>query len=416
MTVESDAAPGGDVSSSAELTPGELAFMNSGGENADLLLSENAGAAAGADAGAADATAAAGVVGNAAAGAGDAGKVNDAGGKAAVGTAAAAATIAAPAAGTEDDPDVVEVADGKGGKSRHVPFGKFERERKRVAEANQRAEALQGRVDELSEKFARGDERLRLLAEALNPQQDGKTGQAEDDPKPDPQKDIFAYVAWQDRQIERLKGDLGETRETVTTDQADRTLRDGYQRDAVAFARETPDFGPAYNYLLTQRAGMLVEQGYAEKEVRQILHNEEKGLVERAAQTGKRPAQLIYGLAKQLGWRPEMATAANGHGSGAAATGGAANGSAATAAAAGANGNGAAPNGHANGANGAAPSVTDEIARIAAAQVGNKSLSGGGGPASELTVEALAALSDKEFEALYATKKAQIDRLMGMAN
>jgi hypothetical protein len=61
----------------------------------------------------------------------------------------------------------------------------------------------------------------------------------------------------------------------------------------------------------------------------------------------------------------------------------------------------------------AAPSVTDEIARIQAGQAASKSLSGVGGAPSELSVEALAYMSEDEFAALYATKGKRIEAMLG---
>jgi len=305
-----------------------------------------------------------------------------------------------PPLAEEDDEPTIEVPDAKGTKQKAVSFGRFDRQRKKDAARIADLEKSLGDRDknyaELKERFDRGDERLRLLAEAMTPKAE-ETEQ--EDVEPDPQTDIMAWASWAQREMGRLRDGAAQTTQAVTDDQADRNTRDAYQRDAVAFARETPDFGPAYNYLLQSRAAMLVEQGYNEQQVRQILFNEEKGLVERAAATGKRPAAMVYGLAKQLGWRPEMAQQAQ-------------NGAATPS-------NGAAPK--ANGGSAPAapaaspkqPSVTEEVERIAAAAAASKSLSGAGGPASEMSLEALANMSAAEFSALYAKHGPQIDRLMG---
>ena len=312
---------------------------------------------------------------------------------------AKAAKESTPPTTEEDDEPTLEVPDAKGTKQKAVSFGRFDRQRKKDAARIADLEKSLGDRDknyaELKERFDRGDERLRLLAEAMTP----KAEEIEqEDAEPDPQTDIMAWASWAQREMGRLRDGAAQTTQVVTDDQADRNTRDAYQRDAVAFARETPDFGPAYNYLLQSRAAMLVEQGYNEQQVRQILFNEEKGLVERAAATGKRPAAMVYGLAKQFGWRPEMAQQAQ-------------NGAATPS-------NGAAPK--ANGGSAPAapsapkqPSVTEEVERIAAAAAASKSLSGAGGPASEMSLEALANMSAAEFSALYAKHGPQIDRLMG---
>jgi hypothetical protein len=153
---------------------------------------------------------------------------------------------------------------------------------------------------DLQEKFARGDERLKLLTEALAPQ----PAEAKDeDPEPDPNVDFIGHSAWLRRELGRTQQMVAQTRESIAErGQAD-TLKNEYQADALSFSRETPDFGAAYTHLLNTRGAMLEAQGYEPNQVRQILFNEEKQLVERAKATGKRPAAMVYALAQQLGYR-----------------------------------------------------------------------------------------------------------------
>lgn len=288
-----------------------------------------------------------------------------------------------------------------------VPYQKHSRDLKkfkaRLAAAEKaRSEELAARdkqIAELNERFARGDERLRLLSEAMAaaPQQQIEE---QEDAEPDPDQDIIGWAKWAQRQrgrdaqtIADLRNGVQRTQGAMEESAADTQMRESYQRDAMAYARETPDFAQAYNYLITNRAGMLEDQGYTPAQIKQTLYEEERGLVRRAIEQNKRPAAAIYALAKRMGY--QAAKSVNGVQNGAAANGSQ-------------NGNGAAP--------ARAPSVTEEIERIAKGQAANKSLSDSGGAASELTVEALANMSQKEFEALYASKRGQIERIMGKLN
>lgn len=301
---------------------------------------------------------------------------------------------------SDDDDDEPEHQP-KDGRQRTVSYKKFERTRKKLDEqlAAERTarEASDRKSAELQEKFARGDERLKLLTEALAPP---AVDAAQADPRPDPEQDIFAYVKWQDRQLEKLNAQVSETRETITErGQAD-TLKSEYQADALSFVRETPDFGAAYVHLLNTRGAMLESQGYSQQEAAEIVHKEEKQLVERAKATGKRPAAMVYALAQQLGYRkadPAKVDPPPAVVDPAAANGGVVPAAAAT------NGNG----------NDAAPSVSEEIARIAAGQAAGKSLSGAGGGASEISLESLGAMSDAEFEAFYAKNGSKVDAVLG---
>lgn len=349
------------------LTPAEQEYFNSGGEKSDGLLAEAAPENV-------------------------AEPVKD---KPADGVAKPDAKAGEPekvAADASDDDDEDDEPEHAKDRQKTVSYKKFERTRKKLlAEATSaKTEASENarKLAELNEKFARGDERLRLLSEAMAPRPED-TVQA--DPRPDPEQDIFAYVKWQDRQLEKLNAQVGETRDTIAErGQAD-TLKNEYQADALSFARETPDFGAAYSHLLNTRGAMLESQGYDTNQIRQIVFNEEKQLVERAKATGKRPAAMVYALAQQLGYRKADPPAVQAQTEPVK------------------NGNGAEvkPNGEAK------PSVTEEIARIQAGQAASKSLSGAGGAASDISLETLSGMSDKDFDAFYAKNAAKVEEMLG---
>lgn len=288
-----------------------------------------------------------------------------------------------PAPPAEDDD---EEGEGAGQPRNAIPYQKYARERKRYRE---QVAALEARLRETDEKFARGDERLRMLAEALKAPQP-EQGKAEEDPEPDPNTDIVAWVNWSRREMGRLREGVTQNAQTVETTVAEQQLRDEYQRDAMSFAQQNPDFGPAYQHLLQARAGQLAALGYTDQQIQAQLVAEEKGLVQRARQTGKRPAEVIYGMAKAMGYRsepkreePPPAAAVPDPPPPPPAP---------------------------------KPSVSDEIQRIAAGQAAHKTLSGSGGAPQELSIEALASMSEKEFEAFYAAKRGQVDNLMGRAH
>lgn len=344
-----------------ELTDAEKAYLESGGENADGLLTEQGAA----------------------------------GGEAA--KPAEAEPVAEPAAQAEATAAAIEADDDEAPKDPKatVPYGKYSRERKK---ARAELDALKKQLAERDEKWARGDERLRLLSEALQAQPQQEQPAEPEDPEPDPNEDIIGWANWSRRERERqaktiddLRGGVQQSQSAMQATAAEQQIRETYQADAMAFAKEKPDFVQAYIHMISTRANMLVAQGYPEPQVRQILRNEEKDLVQQALQAGKRPAAHIYEMAKFFGYAPTPAAAAAAQ-----------------------NGAAAPQNGAQNGAAPArTPSVVEEIERIQRGQAAGKSLSGTGGAAQELTVEALANMNDREFEALYAGKRGEIDALLG---
>jgi hypothetical protein len=238
------------------------------------------------------------------------------------------------------------------------------------------------------EMRTRIDERLKLFNEVIAPAASEKPAKKE---KPDPEQDIFGYVKWLEEnhaeQIAELKGQVGQTAQTVQETNEDVQLRNAYQGDAVKFAQTSPDFAAAYQHVNKIRDAMLESIGYSDPEERnRIRLNEEKSLVTQALRSGKSPAATIYGVAKSLGYvkaapvaDPVIPAAVPGA---------------------------AAP--------AAAPSVTDEIERIQKAQNASRSLSSGGGSAvGAMTVETLANMSEADFEAYARKNPAVVKELMG---
>jgi len=174
------------------------------------------------------------------------------------------------------------------------------------------ADRYQAELAQEREKRVRVEERLNLLAEALSPQQQADERQAvREDPRPDPERDVFGYMAWQERRSERLERALQETQNALVQshqqyqgDRAAQQFISTYRQDARNFARQNPDFAQAYQYILADRDRELKEMGYADPNQRlQIITAEERDLVTRNLQARKSPAAAIYALAKGRGFK-----------------------------------------------------------------------------------------------------------------
>jgi hypothetical protein len=312
------------------------------------------------------------------------------------------------------------------GKMRVVDHRALKAERTRNKE-------LREQLATLNERFARGDERLRLLTEALQAPAAPPAQQQEpeeeanpfEDALPDREKDIFGYVDGLEKRLNYVMGQLQtqlpklsqgveQTRGEVKQSREEQEFRTRYRDDVFGYARSKPEFlGPraedgsfpqnAYFYLLNARSQQLAMQGYSQQEIPGILAREEKGLADRAYASGKNPAEFIYNLAVSFGFKPQAALPAP--------TGGAGQ-----------------PGGGTPqpGAGGSQPggqqqptvsSVVQDLERIAAGQAAARTLSGaGGGAPNQLSLEALAAMSDRDFEAMYAKHGAAIENLLGGAH
>lgn len=268
---------------------------------------------------------------------------------------------------------------------RRVNYQKFQR-------MEARAKAAETSLRERDQVMARLDERLKILNEALATPQQPNQPQVDQDPEPDPEKDIFGHNSWLKRQLVKQGEALQAIQSGRQTETEESQVARTYETDARQFVATEPNFVPAYQHLMGVRLAQLSAYFYdkeptelSAKEVEHIKRTaaeEERQVVSEALKNGLSPAKRIFQLAKASGFRPQAAEAPN-----------AGNGAAAPKP----NGNGAhAPNG--NGA-AAAPSVSDEIARIKAGQDASLSLSSAGGaPSNPMTAERLANMPQAEFE------------------
>lgn len=339
--------------------------------------------------------------------------------------AAAAAGQDQNAAGAEDDDDDDDEAQAgqQGQPGQNGQQGQQPKKRrvsaKKLEEALAANTALQAQLAKTAEERARFDERLRLLGEALQTPvaQQGEQDQQDDDPEPDAEKDVFAWIAWSKRDRERMTQRLDDLQNGRQAERQQSDLKRDFIADAQAYSQKDPHFNAAYAHLMLSRYRELalyqfgVDPLQADGTMAQLppqqmrwienaIAGEERGIVESAFQARQSPAQRIAMLAKARGFVPPATQQTqNGQDGAAAGQQGGKGGQQAAQ-----NGNGAVkPNGNGQQANGQQqkPSVSEEIARIAQGQEAAMSLSqGAGGAKQPLTVERLVSMNDEDFGAL----------------
>lgn len=299
---------------------------------------------------------------------------------------------ATPAAPEEDEPEPAK-------DSPYYPQWKREKHRRQELQTELRARDTRlaettSALTDLQTKWARLDERFSVFREAATAQPEAAKVAAE----PDIEADPFGWMKWAKGEITTLKGQTEQTATTVQETNAATELQTSYINDARTFARATPDFGLAYNWLMANRDAELKAAGYSDPAERmRIITLDERDIVARALK-GRQdnpqsagPAQIIYGLAKARGFTPSPAGAQQSNGAAPA------NGAAST--------NGATqPNGAVQGANGAAPTnaaqtVTQQVETIQRGQAASRSLSSAGGSPTPqgFDLDGLLALSDQDY-------------------
>jgi hypothetical protein len=255
------------------------------------------------------------------------------------------------------------------GKAEHVPLATFLEEKKARKELATKHQETEKALAELRGKFAIID-RLKLGGEDPAMQQPAGPPKVEDD--------IFGavkHVTETLAQMEKRTADEKAAKEASDKAEADqKTFVDNYKADAAAFEAKTPDFKKAYDHLLNSRAAELKAIGYDTPELlHQALVADEFAIAEMAFAKGKSPAEMIYALANQRGYKKTTAADPD------------------------------------------AGAAAEKLATIERGQAAHKSLSATGGSSGdpEMTAEALIAMPAAEFEAWCEKNPAKAKRLFG---
>lgn len=282
--------------------------------------------------------------------------------------------------------------DGKGGKDKgepkHVPLSALQEER-----AKRKADRLV--IDELRGKVSNFEGRFAIL-DKLAPA--GSVQEEQPAALPTVEEDIFAVVRHQGETIAQMnkraedEKTAKEASDKAATEQT--TFVNNYKADASAFEGKNPDYKQAYNFLLETRASELVAIGFddprsmiaagadpnspevqgAAKALHDALIADEKGIADLAFGKKKSPAEIIYNLAKQRGYKK------------------------------------------ADGKTPAEPSKgSEKLDAIERGQQEHKSLNGGGGgdAGDAMSAERLLAMPLDEYEAWVEKNPAKARRIMG---
>lgn len=175
------------------------------------------------------------------------------------------------------------------GKEKYVPHAAFHEERERRKELQQQLRARDEAQARLSERLDRLNEVI------LAPRQELQDA----DPLEIMAREVLELKkSREDERQQALKE--AETRKSQTE------FYNRYAASAESFAKDQPDFKPAYDFLLNSRAEELRMMGIPQAEIGRALANDEYYIVQNAYQSEKNPAQVLYELAKARGYKSEQ--------------------------------------------------------------------------------------------------------------
>lgn len=173
--------------------------------------------------------------------------------------------------------------------------------RKLQESENQRRE-LEKQLSEFREKWARGEERLRMIAESQQVQQQPKAVEP-----PDPSVDPIGAIEWQKQQTEQIRQfqeqQIRQQQEQAVIAQIDNNYKEAWGK----FASNTPDAMDAYNHFVNSVSAILDLQGIPQDRINQMVEQEERKIAYQAMQRGISPAEVIYEKSKAMGYQPKAA-------------------------------------------------------------------------------------------------------------
>lgn len=124
---------------------------------------------------------------------------------------------------------------------------------------------------------------------------------------PDPTEDLGGYLYAKQQGIENAVQQLAYSRqqEELARQQymQKESLLNTYRASAANYSKRAPDFNEAYNSLMQSRVSELELMGFSQADAVNIATNDELAMVHQALSNGLDPAERIYKLAKQRGYR-----------------------------------------------------------------------------------------------------------------
>lgn len=235
-----------------------------------------------------------------------------------------------------------------------------------LAEERNRRKEAEAKAQQLQEQQIRMEERIRMWQQQQQPRPQ------QPQPPPNPDQDIFGAVNHVMRTQQQMAQELNATRQQQAQREALTQLEQWGGHQQNEFAKQTPDYMQALNYLRQSRGNELQAFGLNPQETAAQLLQEERQLLSFAAQQRRNPAEMAYAFAQQRGYR--------------------------------------------KGAGGNAGNPSQQLDRINAGQQAARSLSGVGGNAgggAPVGVEELLKMPMSEFAAYKAKNPAKFRRLKG---
>lgn len=195
------------------------------------------------------------------------------------------------------------------------------RAQERIQELVAERKELESKLREERERWARLEERQKLISEekaAAKAAEDRAAEEAERAAaRPDPAIDPIGAELWDLKEENRkFRDELTETRKAVSADitstrqQAEvQAFSNSLNNDLAAFRAAHADYDEAAQFVTRARQEFWQSVGKTPEEAFHLVQQEALAVAKSALDAGQSPAEKYYGLAKQWGWKKAESSA-----------------------------------------------------------------------------------------------------------
>lgn len=125
--------------------------------------------------------------------------------------------------------------------------------------------------------------------------------------KPDFEQDPASHLKTEteeiNRKVDELTKSAKEQRELQTQQQQFDQFRNAVSTQEAEFLKTTPDYADALTFLRQLRQQDLTDLGVSQEQIAQALQTESMTIAANALRAGKNPAEVAYGIAKRYGYK-----------------------------------------------------------------------------------------------------------------
>lgn len=131
--------------------------------------------------------------------------------------------------------------------------------------------------------------------------------QQQEAPRPDPVTDPEGFARWVDERDQKHSAALDEFKAQQQRAQEQHQRVQSLTQAEAQFRQEAPDYDQATQFMMQQRVGQMMQEGYSEGEIQAQIVQDINAIYDAASQVGMSAPQLAYQRAISMGYQRQEA-------------------------------------------------------------------------------------------------------------